>query len=131
MRREEDKDGGIKWEDPDSGMRRGKDDSMHSEKDLEDSGKPALKRIKINVDLEWVQLDGLILQVRDKDTLLGGFELTGMHIDMAQKLLKLQFPSLNSLGSALIADAPFLLGGLQSMCKFYIVMVITGSLHLV
>ena len=36
MRMEQDQDGGMEWEDADSGMRREQDNSMHSEKDRED-----------------------------------------------------------------------------------------------
>ena len=62
----------MKWEDADSGMRKEQDDGMHSEKDREDSKNTALKRIKIDIELEWVWVDGL---VRDKDTLLVALDL--------------------------------------------------------
>ena len=67
---------GMKWEDPESGMRREQDNGMHSEKGREDRKNSAFKRIEAAAELEWEWLDSLILQVRDKDTLLGGFELT-------------------------------------------------------
>ena len=114
MRREQDQDDGMRREDQGSGIRREQDDGRHREKDRKDSENPAIKIIKIDVELEWVWLDGL----RDKDTLLGGFELVDKHIYMAQKLLKLQFPPLNGWDSTLIYEGLFLLDGLHSVCKY-------------
>ena len=49
----------------------------------------------------WVRVSGLVLYKYDHDRLSGGLELTDMHINASQRLLKSQFPKFQGLSSTL------------------------------
>ena len=49
----------------------------------------------------WVHVSDLVLYKYDHDRLSGGLELTDMHINTPQRLLKSQFPKFQGLSSTL------------------------------
>lgn len=69
---------------------------------------PASKKRQLNEDRpeprneKWLQLDSIVLTKTDKDHIMAGEKLNDLHIDVAQALLKQQFPSISGLQSPLL-----------------------------
>ena len=65
-----------------------------------------VKRRKTSNDMEWVCIAGNIsLKLEEKEMLLGGLQLTDMHINASQMILKNQFPLINGLTSTLTVSS--------------------------
>lgn len=67
---------------------------------------PPCKKTKVSdneksSEEEWMRLDRIVLKIADKETITKGAELHDLHIEMYQKLLKIQFPNLMGLSSSL------------------------------
>lgn len=56
---------------------------------------------------EWVKFGSVTLTKQEKDHLIGEYELSDNHINLAQLLLKLQFPDIDGFRNTLEQDKPF------------------------
>ena len=86
-----------------------KDESgeSRSEDEVDDLNcESVVKRRKISNDMEWVCIAGSIsLKLVEKETLLGGLQLTDIHINVTQMILKNQFLFINGLTSTLTVSS--------------------------
>ena len=54
----------------------------------------------------WMKIKDISLKINDRDTIEQGLELTDLHINSAQWLIKIQFPKLNGLKLSLLQAQP-------------------------
>ena len=72
--------------------------------------KPDVKRRKIDTSAsskgkkEWLRMGGIKLRMEDRDSILAGEQLDDMVINVAQRLLKSQYPKIKGLCSTLLQD---------------------------
>ena len=66
---------------------------------------PPAKKTKVNDNDQWICVGSIIMSAEDREVLLGGLFLNDKHIDVAQTLLKIQFPLHNGLNSTLTVTA--------------------------
>ena len=55
----------------------------------------------------WVKVKDISLTDYDKDLLVHGEKLSDKHINLAHRILKLQFPKINGLRLTLLQDKPY------------------------
>ena len=74
--------------------KRNESEESRSEDEVDDLNcESVVKRKKTSNDMEWVCIVGTIsLKFEEKEMLLGGLQLTDMHINVSQMILKNQFP---------------------------------------
>jgi len=79
-----------------------------------------------SVDPVWVKFKGLSLTEVDKANVISGKALTDMHINVAQEIIKRQFPHISGLQSTLVISKAVVLLSHQHMPKLFTLVEITG-----
>ena len=93
---------------------------LPSNKDIVTSEQDDSEDLDQEASCPWIRIEDIALAMADKKAIETGKMLTDNHINLAQKMLKRQFPDFNGLRSTLMQDKPHKLPTTNTIQIFHI-----------